>query len=212
MQFDSAGFGNQNVKIIGIGHSSRVGKDTLAKYLIEEFSDEGIKACRIGFADELKKVAYLLCSQYGIKTKDHYETNPDDRYRKLDKVKKTPIEVWCSLGDGLREILYRDIWIDRLFEQVGFLGCDVVIISDVRYMNEVDAIREYGGTIIRIKRESTNGKATHIDKNLDEYIYEDERFQNDGKISKIQEYAKDFARRFIKQHRLDQISNDCSGE
>ncbi len=212
MEFEPTGTGNYEPLIIGIGHSSRVGKDTLGQSLIEEFAKHDLDALRIGFADELKRVAYVLCAQYGLETKDYYEHNPEERYKKLKAIKKTPIEVWCSLGDGLRDILYRDIWIDKLFESVTHFKCDIVIVTDVRYMNEVDAIRENGGSIIRVERPSSNGKATSIDKNLELFQYEDEVFINDGKIDKLRNYAQDFAARFVAKHRLYQRADDSSGK
>jgi hypothetical protein len=78
-----------------------------------------------------------------------------------------------------REAISPDIWIDKLLEDAGYAlsGCTYaretglshavklvdppigVVVSDVRFTNELAKIREVGGKIIKVARKSTDKKA-----------------------------------------------------
>lgn len=138
------------MKIIGLGCTAQVGKDTAAEYWEKKFPGV-IK--RVGFADKLKEVCMLLFGLsheqcYG--SKDIKETI-DPRYG------MSPREILQKVGEGMRKI-YPNIWVDTVFyttipalEKEGY-GC--FVISDVRYPNEGDKIHAESGTLIKVLRDA----------------------------------------------------------
>lgn len=62
----------------------------------------------------------------------------------------SPREMLIRLGDGARRTLGEDVWLDALLGRIGQEGVDVVI-EDVRYRNEVKAIRECGGKVVKLE-------------------------------------------------------------
>ncbi len=137
------------IDILGLGVTAQVGKDTAAEYL-ERWP--GIK--RVAFADTLKNVASDL---FGLSYEQCYgsvsiKEKVDPRYN------LTPREIMQGLGEKMREI-YSDIWIDTVLNitipQLREQGLCKFVISDVRYPNEAEKIKEAGGVVVKITREGS---------------------------------------------------------
>jgi hypothetical protein len=144
------------IPIIGFGHRSRVGKDTCAGFLNTELRMLGTKTVHISFASKLKEVCYDVYGWAGMKRAIHYETNPADRQIKLPELGKTPVEIWVEVGNKLREV-YDKTWIQAALR--GQQNTQVVIVSDVRYPNELDVIHALGGKVFKV----SNSRATVLD-------------------------------------------------
>jgi len=131
-------------KIIGISGSARSGKDTLGSNIVQILSDQGIKAKTVSFANELKEsVNKFLIDQTGISA-----FTEDDEEKKLIR----PFLV-CWGTEIMRSIDDR-IWIDKLEEN---LSSDCVnIITDVRFKNELDWIKQNNGLTVFLNRENIN--------------------------------------------------------
>jgi len=138
------------MKIIGMGCTAQVGKDTAAEYWEEKYPG---KVKRVGFADKLKEVCILL---FGLSHEQCYGSKEiketiDPRYG------MSPREILQKVGEGMRKI-YPDIWIDTVFYTTipTYLesGFDCFVVSDVRYPNEGDKVHKEGGTLIKILRDA----------------------------------------------------------
>jgi len=69
---------------------------------------------------------------------------------------KTPRQLLQSLGTAWgRECVSQTIWIDHLIERFRGDGMDNVIIDDVRFNNEAEAIQEEGGVIVEVVRDES---------------------------------------------------------
>lgn len=138
--------------IIAFGHRKFTGKDTCANFLATEYriSHPGCNVLKRNFADKLKDIAYQLFAWADMKPREYYDANPYEKEEPLPLIGKSPRTIWIELGNYLRKI-YSRVWIDQLL-----LGteCDLLIISDLRYNNEVNAIKAKGGFIIRVDRPS----------------------------------------------------------
>ncbi len=156
--------------IVGLGHYSRTGKDTFANYLIEECEKLGIKAIKQSFAWELKLVSHELYAWAGLREPEFYETEEGAALRniKLPELNMSPVEVWVALGTkAIRENVYDRTWLDYLLKKV--VHADVLIIPDVRFPNEAEAVKERGGWLIKIVRPGVEPRQTVADLALCDY-------------------------------------------
>jgi len=138
------------MKVIGLGCTAQVGKDTAAEYWEKKFPG---RVKRVAFADKLKQVCMLLFDLsyeqcYGSK---EIKEAIDPRWG------MSPREILQKVGEGMRKI-YPDIWVDTVFyttipdhEKDGY---DFFVISDVRYPNEGDKVHKEDGTLIKVLRDA----------------------------------------------------------
>jgi hypothetical protein len=174
--------------IVGIGHNFRVGKDTAADGLVR---DAGFR--RRAFADPLKELA-LIADPIVVPTTSTVNVNVGHGRLKWfiagtgwDEAKATFPEVrrfLQELGLGAREVFGENFWIEQCLMRIS--ADDDVVIPDVRYRNEADAISEAGGVLIKIVRAGHHGDGHASERDLDEYEGWDAIINNDGSIQDLQ--------------------------
>lgn len=80
-------------------------------------------------------------------------------------------------GEAARNYISPNVWVDALEERIVPLINDgySVVISDVRYPNEADLVRDWGGIVVGIDRPGTKleGHAFPVMMSADEYILND---------------------------------------
>ena len=131
-------------KLIGLAGKAGAGKDTVADYL---WGKEG--AIKIAFADALRGAAQHI---FGLG-----QCNFTDRDLKEEEVEywgMTPRRMLQLLGtEATKPVFGADIWLKRWFLSYSAVrDTDHVVVPDVRFDVEADAIRNLGGTIIHIVR------------------------------------------------------------
>lgn len=167
-------------RIVGLGHLSRVGKDSAATYLQHHLQARGKSVKCVSFAWKLKEVAFDLFEYLGVKRPVYYENHPEARQVKLPSG-KTVVDIWVEVGNKLREVDDM-VWI---VNAISHPDHDYVIIRDVRYDNEVRAIREFGGQVYRVDRPGFMGLDTVADNQLRSYQGWDGYLMNDGDLKKL---------------------------
>lgn len=142
-------------RIIGLSGKKRSGKTSvylLAKGALDE--DETGKVIRISFADALKEMARAAYHWNGIK----------------DEAGRTLLQ---RLGVHYRETVNENFWIDKWVRRVrqNRNSADIIFACDVRFPNEVAAIKALGGEVWRIVRPNNPFVGdTHISETaLDDY-------------------------------------------
>jgi hypothetical protein len=130
------------------------GKDTAADYLV---NFHGYR--RDSFANTLKDaVAYVfgwdrvLLEGRTAEAREWREQVDPWWAQRLNMPKLTPrwvLQYWGT--DVLRKGFHDDIWIASLENKMRKTG-DNIVISDVRFPNEIKAIHTAGGIVVRIKR------------------------------------------------------------
>jgi hypothetical protein len=141
--------------IVGFGHVARTGKDTAARALTR---DRGYE--RRAFADALKELAYKADPIVSSGARPGNVGIGQGRLAHTvngmggwDVAKDSFPEVRAflqRLGVAAREVFGRDIWIDTALK--GLTPESKVVIPDVRFINEAEAIQALGGIVIRIDR------------------------------------------------------------
>ena len=133
------------MKIIGISGAARSGKDTFADCLIEVLNARGIKAKKFSFANQLKEeVKDFLQSTIGI-----------DAFTQDDEKKKIIRPLLVTWGAEVRRKINPNIWIEHV-ESVLEDDC-VNIITDVRFTNEMEWLKDKSGYSIFINRVLKDG-------------------------------------------------------
>ena len=88
-----------------------------------------------------------------------------------------------QFGEGIRTTVNKNFWVNSLLSQ--YDKSKKWIISDVRHIEEADAIKDLGGFLIRVNR-NTNSTDTHISEtNLDNYQKFDLVIDNNGTLEDL---------------------------
>ena len=180
--------------IVGLGHRKRTGKDLFGEFLCESLKAYGSTADRSSFAWSLKSVCNQLYGWAGMRHGDFYELNPSARDEILAPLGKSPRQVWIEVGNKLRDV-YPLTWIQSVLGDECY--ADVLIVRDVRYPNEVDAIRERGGLLIKIERPDVRHTDDVADCALDGFDGWDHVIVNDGPVGRLKERADDLVNGLI---------------
>lgn len=150
--------------ILGISGKMRTGKNVIADYLVSQYH-----FTQTAFADKLKEISMDL---FGLTREECFD-------------KKTPRsrDVLQRVGVAMRDV-QENIWCEYVLKNISE-GQDVVI-SDVRFPNEVEMIKEYGGKIIRVNRllEQEFGMDHISETALDKYEF-DYSIDNNGTLDEL---------------------------
>jgi len=182
------------MKIIGLGHYSRTGKDSLANYLIQDLRSSGLVAKKIPFAWKLKQICHDLYAWDGLREPEFYDTPDGEKFRdiKLPTIGKTPVEIWVAMGTpAVRNNVYMDTWINFVLKSDH--QADVIVIPDVRFPNEIQAVRDAGGWLAKIVRPGYGPRDTVADRALVGYDGWDAVIGGSGKMSELERWALDLS-------------------
>ena len=192
--------------IIGISGKAGSGKDTAAKMLevlyanpdisYEDFVNKRYKNFAdiqiVHFADSLKETAQVL---FRI---GEWETNTQEgKKTTINWIGKTVRELLQGIGQGLRDAIDPNLWVKILFANTE--DWSNYIIADVRYPNEVYAIKKRNGILIRIDRKGAGAGNHSSETALDNYKEWDVHIENNGSIEDLFETM----RIFIKNYPID---------
>jgi hypothetical protein len=196
-----------NPLLVGLIGRKRAGKDTFAAVLVEEFG-----FARIAFADPLKAAALTLDPIVGRPALPGalypgHDVRLSEAIDALgwEAAKDSVPEVRSTLqklGEAIRTI-DDEFWISAAMREVEFTqgASTPVVITDVRYRNEADEIRDRGGVLLRVARPAytlagLTGPVEHISETaLDDY--DDDSFVlNDGTLEDLRGMARYFGSTF----------------
>tara|TARA_R100000152_G_C6772179_1_gene198957 strand:+ start:1440 stop:1943 length:504 start_codon:yes stop_codon:yes gene_type:complete len=69
---------------------------------------------------------------------------------------KSPRQLMQLLGTEFgRDMVSQSIWIDHLIERIRTAATENIVIDDVRFDNEVEALKLEGGYIVEVKRDDS---------------------------------------------------------
>ena len=142
--------------LIGITGRARSGKDTAARLLKERHG-----YAPAAFAEPLKKMAAILCDE--PEALFHDDSAKESMAPLHGKPRRQILQL---LGTECVKPFFGDgVWVRHMFRRInsGQLGTKVVI-TDVRFDHEADAILEAGGFILRLHRLGglTGEAAAHV--------------------------------------------------
>lgn len=185
--------------IIGLSGFARSGKDEAAKVLVEKYGYR-----RIAFADKLREVLYELnpvvtpigynninelIGSYVVHLQDVIDKYGWDNYKETmygPEIRRLLQRLGTEAG---RETLWDSIWIDAALKDV--TSRDKVVVTDARFFNEFDAIRDRGGIIVRIEREGVGPVNDHASEmEAISYPHFEATLFNDGSLEDWKRFCK----------------------
>jgi len=147
------------MKIIGIAGPAQSGKDTIGKRLLVKHS-----FIRYAFADPIR---HGLEAMFNLLHSDFNE----NKEKEIDWIGKSPRELMQTLGtEWGRNLVADDIWlrlaeinINAMVDRNSYIHSLIggVVITDVRFENEANWIRQQGGEIWHITRKDTRQVNQH---------------------------------------------------
>jgi len=122
------------VRLIGLAGKAGSGKDYVADLLIRFAEGAGLEATKVPFALGVRQE---IEEELGVNIPKLYEKPTPQTVRRLLQ--------WY--GTDYRRSENPDHWVDRGISTAAITDADLVVFPDVRFQNEIDAIRKLHGKV-----------------------------------------------------------------
>lgn len=187
-------------KLIGITGKARAGKDAFAEALIRR----GYQ--RLAFADALKQATALIADEdvgpY------HDDIAKEQVIPRFDLTRRAALQ---SVGSLAREVFGGAVWTSRIIRGWQASGESPAVITDCRFANEAQAIRDAGGIVVRITRPDnvglTGSAAAHESEQGIPDDLVDVEVTNDGTLGELHHEARKVFD-FVAMHSAEQLGMD----
>jgi hypothetical protein len=93
-------------------------------------------------------------------------------------------ELLQNYGTDLRRSEDPDYWVNAWHAKVNALGGKIVV-DDIRFLNEAEAIKDFGGKIIRVTRDTGIEPDKHISEVEMSQIQVDAEIENNGTVEEL---------------------------
>lgn len=165
--------------LVGLMGAARAGKDTVATALRDAFDYRNTS-----FAYSLKQAAFASLERA---FPEQYARVRDEGW---DVVKQ---EDWGraylqDFGTAMRDHVDKKVWVNSALDRAERIIMNTyrpVTITDVRFQNEVDAIREREGVLIRIERPGVDAVNSHVSEHEWRATEPDAVIVNDGSLDDL---------------------------
>lgn len=193
------------MKIIGLTAFKGSGKDTFADFLVSHN-----KYIKISFAQFMKDASKILFNW----TDDHFEhKNKEiiDKYwgisprqflqnlgteflRSLTQLNSTNLQIYDGsfiTGNFTFHIKRINLYINQLYKQ----KTKYIVITDIRFQDEFDFIKQIGGIIVKINRNVLSNKySNHLSEKFIDNFKEDYIIDNNSSKEVFYKNIEDFLR------------------
>jgi hypothetical protein len=136
----------------------------------------------VKFADPLKNMVRRMLGDMGFCAEDVERMIEGDlKEVVIPELNVTPRHIMVTLGtEWGRDLIARDLWARLWSARVETLKASTSIVTDdVRFANEVRALRYHGGVLVRVERPGVVSSG-HESENLD--VTPDYVIRNDGTL------------------------------
>jgi len=169
--------------IIALSGKKFSGKTITSNMLKEKFRKMGVNAKKMSFAGPLKDIAHMIFGiPYGVlygddKIKAEFITDVEWKYvgSRIKKYsrntgKLSARDLLQLIGtDIFRNMIDENIWVKSAIRSAKNEGCRIIIFDDCRFPNEVDAVLNNNGRVIRLNRCATEPDTHLSEMALDGY-------------------------------------------
>jgi hypothetical protein len=170
------------MSIIAISGYAKSGKSQVAQYIQELQPHKNWKIK--GYSQKLKEIAGLMTSIPA----DIFESQQGKQLQ-LPGWGMTVREFLQKLGtEAIRDNLHKDAWVMSLFSD--YRNYDNWIITDCRFHNEADMVKNLGGTIVRVNRTGVHPLNFHpSETSMDDWDF-DHIIENNGTLEDLKESSR----------------------
>lgn len=172
-----------NKKVIGLVGKLQSGKTTSSKIIFDYYKKDYNIYCQYSFADLLK----TMLLKAGLCTEEELWKKKTDFSRMM--LQKIGTEI-------IRKQVSEDFWTNKMEEKISKTFLDspdekiLVVIDDVRFLNEAGLIKKLNGILIRIIRpslEQNKEENKHLSETEQDIILSDYEIINDGSLDDLKE-------------------------
>lgn len=195
--------------IIGISGKKQCGKDTVCKIikaldiwnrygdgdmltfvkmLLKTPSPLGSIWYKHAYADKLKQVLSIILNVDVVAFEDNIFKMSNSEIAKPEGGYYTNRELLQRFGTEVGRSISPTLWVDALF--TNYSEDDHWIIPDVRFLSEAKAIKDRGGIVIRVDRETLSHDNHPSETALDDYEGFDYRIDNNSDIEHLIDKVK----------------------
>lgn len=154
------------MRLLAFSGRKQSGKDTLGNFLVEKGMNlfgGGVKVTKLGWADPLKRMIGDL-----FQIPDNWLWGTDEDKNNLTSVIRgnlphyvggnnfdqvlTVRELMQQFGTEIIRKMNSDAWVNASMAKLDREKLDFVVFIDTRFPNEVNAIKDRGGKVIRLTR------------------------------------------------------------
>jgi hypothetical protein len=164
--------------IIGLSGYAQSGKDTVAEMLCLNY-----KYHRRAFADPMRDAIYTLnpiVFNLNSRVADLVDEHGWDVAKANPEVRRLLQVFGTEVG---RKMFNLNFWVDIAL--AGLNDTHRVVLADVRFPNEAEAIKNLGGQVVRINRHNYTPVNGHISEHaMDNYMFEHVIY-NDGTLDDL---------------------------
>ena len=168
--------------IVGLTGYARSGKDSIAHTLVNKYGFE-----RVAFADPIRELLYALNPIVGF----DWDGGGWDLRSVVDidgwdnaKLNPTIRRLLQTLGVGARNIIDEEIWVIKALRTMS--GDGNYVVTDVRFENEIVALRFLGAQIWRVERPGVTAVNDHISETKTSTFTVDQTFINNGSLEDLE--------------------------
>ena len=172
------------MKVIAFGHRRDTGKDTCVNFAATHirFNYQDLSVLKAAFAKPLKDTFYNLYKHTGIRHPEFYDDDRDARDDIIPKLGMSIRDGWIKFSNHVRSY-YNHTWIDMLFQDS--VDYDILLISDLRYQEEVQAIRDYEHLLVRVDRDEVPKHDDPADSDLADFHEWDHVIENNYGLNEL---------------------------
>lgn len=182
------------LRVIGIMGRAGAGKDTCCDLLRVIAREVNLKAAKVAFADPIKKMCSDIYCFAGDVPQHAFYGDQDQKEIVYESMGgRSGREVMQFIGGGAFKAITEDVWVRYLVKHAKVMakyGTELILVSDIRHVNEAIAVRDMGGIVVRIVRDSANGSTNtgiqgHASEIDQESIDADVEINNNGTVDEL---------------------------
>lgn len=171
-------------RLIGIAGKAGSGKDTAGAHLVKHHGFE-----QYAFANPIRA---MLAALGAFPASDLIDR--DTKEVVIGWLGKSPRQMAQTLGtEWGRELVHQQLWVlmaQRRWEAAQAVGEDLVI-TDVRFENEVLWVKAQGGQVIALERSGAAAVSAHASEQFDISVVADVVISNNGTIDELKSGVDD---------------------
>jgi hypothetical protein len=128
--------------ILGLIGEAYAGKDSVAHHIVKKYPNPTSTVLHL--ADPLKWIVEKLFDFSHVQLWGSEKNIVDERYG------RSPRDILQLVGTECFRSLYPNVWIDHLLRECNKLDHKLIMIPDVRFINEAEGIKKHDGVLWRI--------------------------------------------------------------